>query len=366
MNHSFRPHCRAVIASLIVGALALAACGSDTPNSKPAPTSAGVGAGPVTSPGTSDAPSGTITVYSGRSEKLVKPLLDQFSEATGITVEFRQADSGELAAQLITEGDASPADVFFSQDAGALGAVEAARLFTPLPESTLSVVPAAYRSSTGMWIGTSGRARVFVVNPGLAPDPPTTIDELLDPQWKGKIGFAPTNASWQAFVTGLRVIRGDDGARTWLEAFAAQEPVAYEKNSVVRDAVNSGEVAIGLVNHYYLFELIAAEGADAVVATNQYVDAGDPGGLVNVAGVGVLASTDNPTAAQALVDYLLSVDGQTYFAQQTFEFPLRSGIATAEGVPALDTLSPPEIDLGDLASLEATQELLSEVGLLTL
>lgn len=360
MNHSLRPHRRAAFAAVIAGALALAACGSDTPNSSPAPTSAGTG------PGTSDAPSGTITVYSGRSEELVKPLLDQFSEATGITVEFRPADSGELAAQLITEGEASPADVFFSQDAGALGAVEAVGLFAPLPESTLSVVPAAYRSSNGMWVGTSGRARVFVVNPTLAPDPPTTIDELLDPQWNGKIGFAPTNASWQAFVTGLRVIRGDDGARTWLEAFAAQEPVAYEKNSVVRDAVNSGEVAIGLVNHYYLFELIAAEGADAVVAVNQYAAPGDPGGLVNVAGVGVLSSSDNPNAALALVEYLLSVEGQTFFAQTTFEYPLRAGVATAEGVPSLDTLSPPEIDLGDLASLEATQELLSDVGLLTL
>ena len=359
-THTLR---RAMAVAAVAGlSLVAAACGDDNESTSTTAAGADSSAAPE-----STAPAGgTITVYSGRSEELVKPLLDQFTAATGITVEFRGGDSGELAAQLLTEGDASPADVFFSQDAGALGAVEKAGLFTELPSELLEIVPAAYESDAGMWVGTSGRVRVLVVNPELVPEAPTTIDELLDPQWKGKIGFAPTNASWQAFVTGLRVLRGDDGAREWLEGFAANEPVPYEKNGAVRDAVNAGEVALGLVNHYYLYELIAAEGEDAVVAQNQFLAAGDPGGLVNVAGVGVLASSDNQAAALALVEYLLSVEGQTYFANNTYEYPLRDDVAPQADLPALSELQPPAIDLSDLDTLAETQEMLADVGLLTL
>jgi iron(III) transport system substrate-binding protein len=346
---------------VLVAVLGLAvACGDDDTSSATT-TSTSV----ATTPATTAKPSGSITVYSGRNEALVKPILDQFTADTGITVGFRAGDSGTLGAQLLTEGKASPADVFFSQDAGALGAVSRAGLLDKLPTATISRVPAAYAAKDATWVGVSGRVRVVVYNPGLAPTPPSSIDEVVDPKWKGKIGFAPTNASWQSFVTALRVLRGETAAKAWLEKFKANDPKPYNSNGAVRDAVNNGEIAIGLINHYYIYEKIAAEGAAKVVAKNQYLTGGDVGGLVNVAGVGVLSSSKNKPAALALVDYLLSEKAQKYFAEKTYEYPLVASVSPSVDVPKLDSLKPPAIDLSDLDSLEKTQNLLASVGLLT-
>jgi iron(III) transport system substrate-binding protein len=308
----------------------------------------------------------TITLYNGRSEELVGPLLEQFTAETGIGVEVRSAGSGELAAQLITEGDVSPADVFLSQDAGALGALSKEGLLADLPDEVLGRVPSAFRAEDGTWTGLSGRVRVLVVNPELVEQAPDTIDELVSGGFAdGRIGYAPTNASWQSFVTGLRVLRGEDGARTWLEAFAAQDPVPFEGNSQVRDAVDSGQVEIGLVNHYYLLELIAEKGAENVTARNQFLAPGDPGGLVNVAGAGILATSDQPEAARTLLEYLSGTTAQEYFAEETGEYPLIDGVQAQEGLPSLEELDPPAIDLSDLDSIAETQALLADVGLLT-
>jgi iron(III) transport system substrate-binding protein len=308
----------------------------------------------------------SLTVYNGRSAELVGPLLEQFTQDTGIAVELRSASSGELAAQLLTEQDATPADVFLSQDAGALGALTQAGMLAELPGEVLDRVDAAFRAEDGSWLGLSGRVRVVTYNDELVEDAPDTIDEVVDGSFAdGQIGYAPSNASWQSFVTGLRVLRGEDGARQWLEQFAAQGPVAFEGNAQVRDAVDAGQVQVGLVNHYYLYELLDEKGADAVRARNQFMAPGDPGGLVNVAGVGILKSADDADEAQALVDYLSSPKAQEYFATQTSEYPLLAGVAQPRDLPSLAELEAPKLDLSDLASIAETQALLADVGLLT-
>jgi iron(III) transport system substrate-binding protein len=310
--------------------------------------------------------SADLTIYSGRNEQLVGGLLAQLEDRIGGTVEVRYGDSAELAAQLLEEGDGTAADVFFSQDAGALGALDQAGRLQPLPAAVLDAVPRQYRADDGDWVATSARSRVVFYDPRQVPEAelPNSLDELLDPKWKGRIGYPPTNASWQSFVTGIRVLRGEEGARAWLTAFAAQQPVRFGNNIQVLDGVDSGQIALGLANHYYWYERVKEVGLDKVNARVYFVPGGDPLGLVNVAGAGVLAATDDPELAQRAVEFLLSDTAQQYFADVTAEYPVRAGItSTVHDLPPLSTLQPPDIDLSDLSTLQQTQALLQETGL---
>ncbi len=306
----------------------------------------------------------TLTIYSGRNENLVGPLLERLEEVTGQPVEVRYAASSELAAQLLEEGDGTDADLFFSQDAGALGALAKAERLTTLDEETTAAVAERFRDADGHWVATSARARVLAYDPAQVPDIEAmrTIDDVLAPELEGKVGYAPTNASFHAFVTALRVIRGEDGARTWLEEFQASEPQAYGNNLEVLDAVDSGDVAIGLINHYYWHERVAELGADQVQAKLHYLDSADAGALVNVAGVGVIEGSEQSEAALEVVEFLLSPEAQQYFADTTAEYPVVEGISTDEhDLAPLD----PEVavDLNDLDSLKETLAMLDEVGL---
>jgi iron(III) transport system substrate-binding protein len=305
-------------------------------------------------------------VYSGREEEIVEPLFEDFEAATGIDVQARFGDSAELAATLLEEGDNSPADVFFAQDAGALGAVAAQGLLAELPEGVLERVDARFRDPGGRWVGTSGRARVIAYNTDLVAesDLPGEVSGLTDPAWKGLIGIAPTNASFQAFVSAMRLTAGDDETRAFLEGLQANDVRVYEGNSRIVEALATGEIAVGLVNHYYL-ALLKADDPDAPVA-NHFLEGGDPGALVNVAGVGIVTGAEHAEAARQLVEFLLSDEGQTFYREEAEEdeYPLVAGIPGPEGLPPLEELQGPDIRLGDLgAALEGTLELIAEVGL---
>ena len=342
--------------AVLAPGLMLAGCASSSPEA-----SSDASVDPAATTGTQAEP---LTVYSGRSEELVAPVIEQFTAATGIGVEVRYADSAQLASQLIEEGERTPADVFFAQDAGALGAVAQAGLAGDVAPAVAALVPDSYQSPG--WVGVTGRARVVVYDPReVAPqEVPTSVDDLTDPRWSGEVGIAPTNASFQSFVTGYRVAEGDDAARTWLDGMVANDVESFEGNTPVLDAVDDGVISAGLINHYYWYRKVAEVGADAVASRLAFLADGDPGALVNVAGVAPLAVTDQPDETAAFVAYLLSDEAQTYFAEQTFEYPLVATVEPAADLPPLDDLQGPDIDLSDLDTLGETIAMLEEVGLL--
>ena len=311
---------------------------------------------------------GKLTIYSGREEELVAPLIKQFEETSGVDVEVRYADSAELAATIAEEGDNTPADVFFAQDPGSLGAVEQEGLLAALPSDVLERVQQRFRDPEGHWVGTSGRVRVIAYNTSELTENqvPDSVFDLTDPKWKGKIGFPPTNASFQAFVTAMRLSQGEEKTREWLEGIKANEPKLYEKNTPVVEAVAAGEIQLGLVNHYYLY-LVKEENPDAAVA-NHYPSGNDPGALVSAAGVGILEPTDDEETAREFVEFLLSEQGQRFYVHEAeeAEYPLIDGIDAKEGLPPLSGIKGPDVELSQLGpELERTLELLNEVGFTT-
>lgn len=302
----------------------------------------------------------TLVLYSGRSEDLVKPLIEMFTAETGIEVEVRYAGSAELAAQILEEGENSPADVFFAQDAGALGAVSKGGLFEFVPTETLAKVERIYSDIEGFWVGVSGRARILTYNPAKVTDLPKSVFELAEPKWKGRIAIAPSNASFQAFVTAMRVVEGDEVTSLWLSAMK-ENAVIYEKNGAILDAVDAGQVDAGLINHYYWYAKAKEVGAANMKAKLSAFAPGDLGNLVNVAGAGIV--NDN-SASRAFLEFLLSTSAQTYFAEQTAEYPLIAGISITEGLTPLSEVKSPDVDLSDLDTLGQTLDLIRAAGLL--
>lgn len=316
-------------------------------------------------PTTSTPPSesGQLVLYSGRNENFVQPVIDAFTAASGIDVEVRYGGTGDLATTIVAEGASSPADVFWAQDPAFIGGIANRGLLTELPADVIDLVDARFSDAGSRWVGITGRSRVLVYNTDLvaAAALPATVWDLTEPEWAGRFGVAPTNGSFVAFVTGMILAEGEDRTREWLRGIAANDPVIYDGNGPIVDAVVAGDLEAGLVNHYYLLQRIDQLGD--VPAANHFFGSGDPGGLVMATGAGVLASSDQPEAAVALIRHLLSAESQAHFLA-LFEYPLIPGVGTPDGQLPLAELPTLDINLTDTAdTLEPALGLIAEAGL---
>ena len=307
----------------------------------------------------------TLTVYSAQHESLVRTMLEGFTEETGIALEFRDANDAELANQIVQEGEASPADVFLTENSPAIDVLDREGLLAPLDQAILDQVGAQYRPSSGNWTGFAARSTVLVHNPAQLPQDqlPASILDLANPEWEGRIGIAAGGADFQAIVAGVLALRGEEATRAWLEGLERNADV-YQSNTAVMTAADEGEIDAGVMYHYYFYRDRAENGLKSDDAELHYFRNSDPGAFLSVSGAGVLASSDQPEEAQRLVAYLTSPEAQQRLAESTaLEYAVATGVPSAEVLPPLEELQAPQVDPGALDQ-ERVTELMQDVGLL--
>lgn len=306
-----------------------------------------------------------LLVYSGRKEVYAQPLFDLFEKNTGIKIVVKAGKTSGLANTLLAEKENSPADVFFAQDSSNLGALSAAGVIEALPAEIINLVDSRFRSPKGDWVGTSGRARVLVYNKDMvkAEDLPKTMQDLTDPKWKGKLGWAPKNGSFQSHVTAMLQVDGAEKTTAWLKAMKANGIADFPKNTPIVKAVAAGQIPAGLVNHYYLYK-VRKDMEEANKAENHFFADGDIGMFVNISGVAVVKASKKKEAAKKFVAFLLSKEAQEVFKTENYEYPLAAGVEAYEKLKPLSKINPVKCDLGDLDKIEATQKALEAAGCL--
>jgi iron(III) transport system substrate-binding protein len=305
-----------------------------------------------------------LVVYSGRTSNLIRPLLRDFAEESGISIDVRYDESANLALLIDEEGDRTPADVFISQSPGAVGYLDAAGRLASLDDELIAAVPEGDAAADAGWVGLSGRVRTLVYNPELVDeaDLPDSVLDLTSPEYAGQVALAPTNGSFQDFVTVLRDQLGDDEAAAWLDGMAAGDPPTFDNNTAIVEAVGRGEVPMGLVNHYYAFRA-KAEDPDLPVE-NHYFPDGDLGSTLLVTAASIIAETDMADEATELIAFLLSPEAQQYFSEETFEYPLADGAEVNGALPPFEEINKTRVDLDELGGgLEATTAMIDESGL---
>lgn len=304
-----------------------------------------------------------LTIYSGRSEEFMAPFFAQWEAESGVKLNIRYADSAELAAQIQEEGSNSPADIFLAQDAGSLGAIAREELFTALPSTVGADIASRYIAADRSWIGVTGRARVFAYNPELLETLPQSITDLSQPIYRSKLGIAPTNASFQAFVTAMLNTKGETFTQRWLESLVENDVKLFAKNSAIVEAIDAGNISIGLVNHYYVWEVSQGLGRE-LKARNGFFKSGDLGNMINVAGAGILKSSSKYAASEDLINFLTARQTQSKFVTETLEYSLIADEKSPQNLPTLNAIGAPVVDLDSLINIQKTQELLIKVGLL--
>jgi iron(III) transport system substrate-binding protein len=307
----------------------------------------------------------TLVIYNAQHEQLLEELAPAFTEETGIEVDLRNGKDLELSNQLVQEGDASPADVFLTENSPAMSQVEAEGLLEKLDASLVSPIPAQYRPPSGLWTGFVARSTVLVYNTdAVTPDElPESILDLAGPEWAGRISFSPSGADFQAIVAAVLALEGEAATRIWLEGIKANGTV-YDGNNVVLESVDAGESEVGIIYHYYWYRDRAESGEVSDNSELYFFGDQDPGAFVSVSGAGILASSDMQDEARQFVEFLVGEQGQQGLADSyALEYPLNPAVQLAPPVKPLSELQPPTVNVTDLDA-EKVVDLLTEVGFL--
>jgi iron(III) transport system substrate-binding protein len=307
----------------------------------------------------------SLVVYNAQHEELIDEVAAAFTEKTGIEVQLRNGSDLELANQLATEGSASPADVFLTENSPGMTLVDSENLFAELDQSTLDQIPEQYRPDDGQWTGFAARSTVLVYNKDMVgqDELPESILELAEPGWKDRISFSPTGADFQAIVSAVLAIEGEAATEKWLAGLKANGTV-YDGNNVVLESVNSGQTDAGVIYHYYWYRDQEEAGENSDDSELHFFGNQDPGAFISVSGAGVLESSDDAKDAQAFVEYLVSAEGQQVIADSyALEYTLNPEVDLGRGVKPLSELEPPDVDVSELNGPEVV-EMMQEAGFL--
>jgi iron(III) transport system substrate-binding protein len=338
---------RRIAALAAIGLLSglLAACGSSSGSARP-----------------------SLTLYSGQHVQTTDSLVAGFEKATGINVNVRSDDEDTLSDQIVTEGSHSPADVIYTENTPPVQHLAAKGLLSKVDPSTLARTPSQYNSPQGRWVGTSARVSVLIYNPSLIAksDLPTTVLQMADPRYQGKLAIAPGETDFQPIVTSVDRAYGKATTLKWLEGIKANAGShSYPDNETIADEVNRGVVAFGVVNQYYWYRMRAEIGASNTHSQITYFAPHDPGYVLDISPAAILKSSPHQAEAQKFLAFLTSKQGQEIIAHSiSFEYPIASGVTTAQPETPFDQLQPNSITIAELGTGATAIALMKQAGLL--